>query len=364
MRGFNATGHALTASIALTMLSGCGGISQMAPAPLAQVGTGSSSTQQQDFQNGRLNSFLAMHGGIVSGHGVTTPSFMDPRAVGKPLLFVANNNVDIYLQGGKNKVVGQITGANAIDLATDLAGDLYAVDFNFGVRIYAPPYTNGPKLTFPAGRGPVGVAVSRQGTVAVETCTIPSGSQCGDGVLFFAADSTTPCATVLANASVFPNGLQYGAAFDDKENLYVGGGGSVFGKIDGGCNAKKIKTLTITNTIAYSGGVRVDKADRIAILVETNENAVAIDTYDPPKGGSLGSPVSTTPLTNSGNPAGTFAFRASGRGLWAPYEGVGQSYEPGTSEYVYPAGGAPEKTVLGPPESVDYAVAVTPVLVP
>ena len=169
---------------------------------------------------------------------------MDPRAAGKPLLFVANGNVDIYLQGGKNKMVGQITGASAIDLATDIAGDLYTVDFNFGVRIYAPPYTNGPKLTFPAGRGPVGVAVSRQGTVAVETCTIPSGSQCGDGVLFYAAGSTTPCATVLVDASVFPNGLQYGAAFDDKENLYVGGGGSAFGKIDGGCNAKKTKTLT------------------------------------------------------------------------------------------------------------------------
>ncbi len=271
---------------------------------------------------------------------------MDPRAAGKPLLFVANSNVDIYLQGGKNKMVGQITGANAIDLATDIVGDLFAVDFNFGVRIYAPPYTSGPKLTFPAGRGPVGVAVSRRGTVAVETCTIPSGSQCGSGVLFYAAGSATPCATVLVDPSSFSTGF-VSAAFDRKENLYFDGGNSAYelsvSKIDGACNAKRARTLTINNTITAGGGINVNKAGRIAIFDASNKSAVVIDTYDQPKGGSLGSPVSTTPLTNSGNPYWTFAFRASGRGLWAPYEGVGQSYAPGTNEYVYPTGGAPKK---------------------
>ena len=113
--------------------------------------------------------------------------------------------------------------------------------------------------------------------------------------------------------AAFPNGV-YGAAFDHKENLYAASAGSGneaplnVGKIHGGCNAKKTKTLTTTNTIAYSGGVRVDKADRIAILVQTNQNAVDIDTYGQQKGGSLGSPVSTTPLTNSGNPQGRLRF--------------------------------------------------------
>jgi hypothetical protein len=158
------------------------------------------------------------------------------------------------------------------------------------------------------------------------------------------------------------------AAFDRKGNLYFDGGNSAYelsvGKIDGGCKAKRARTLTINNTITAGGGIQVDKAGRIAIFDASNKSAVVIDTYDPPKGGSLGSPVSTTPLTTSGNPYWTFVFLASGRGLWTPYEGVGPSYAPGTSKFLYPAGGAPEKTVIGPPESIDYAVAVTPVLVP
>jgi len=201
MRISGAASHALTAFIALTMLAGCAGGSQMAPTPLAQSAAWNPSTQRAAFQNGRLNNFLAVHGRIVPGHGVTTPSFMDPGAIGKPLVFLSYDgaNVDIFLQGDKNKMVGQVSGFQlAENLATDTAGDVYVVDpFASNVTVYAPPYTNGPKLTLHPGRYQGGIAVSRQGTVAVITCTILSGSQCGEGVLFYAAGSTTPCATVL-----------------------------------------------------------------------------------------------------------------------------------------------------------------------
>lgn len=357
---------ALIASIALTVLAGCAGNSQMAPTPLAQSGTWSPPIQTPAFQNGRLSDFLAMRSGIVPSHRVTTPSFMDRRALSKPLVFLSDSQatVDIYLQAGTNKMVGQITGFQfAGDLATDAAGDLYVVDSStFDIMVYAPPYTNGPKLTLPAGRYPIGVAVSRRGTVAVTTCTIPSGSQCGQGVLFYAAGSTTPCATVLTQGSLSYS-LSY-AAFDDKENLYIDGVNSshnaVFGRIQGGCSAKTAKPLTINNMIAGPGSVKVDKADRIAIADGSKQNMAVIDTYDPPKGGSLGSPVSTTSLTVSGY-ANLFTFRASGRGLWMAYQLASGSET--TSEYAYPAGGAPEKSVIGTANSYPGGVAVTPPLV-
>jgi hypothetical protein len=303
---------------------------------------------------------------------------MDARAVGKPLVFVSYGaTIGIYLQGGKNKMVGQITvPGTGFDLATDTAGNLYSANISFSspssVTVYAPPYTKGPKLTL-SGRTFEPIAVSRQGTVAVSGCTIPSGTQCGSGFLFYAAGSSTPCAAILVDPSAFPNGI-FAAAFDHNGNLYFDSAGSgkeaplPVGKIAGGCNAKKAETLTTANMIPYAGDVKVDKAGRIAILVAvgTSSNTLAIDTYAPPKKGSLGNPVSTTPLPPGtvSNNSGSFAFLASGRAFWNGYGGIGPSYAAEASEYAYPAGGAPKKTVIGPAGILPYAVAVTPVLVP
>ncbi len=373
MRISNPIRHALIASIALAALASCGGSSQMASMPLAQTGAVSQSVQAPAFQNGRFHNILAMHSGIVSRQRVTTPSFMDPRAVGKPLLFVSYGDpIDIYLQGGKNKLVGQIAGADGVDLATDTAGNLYSANETYStssVTVYAPPYTNGPKLTLPGGTGFFGVAVSRQGTVAVAGCTIQSGSQCEWGVVFYAAGSTTPCATVLVDQAAFV-ALNY-AAFDGKENLYIDTAGSstqaaVIGKIDGACHAKKAMTLTTTNTFQYAGSIKVSKAGRIAILTAPSDFSVAtIYSYDLPKGGRLGSPVATTPLPGAASSyAGTFAIQAGGRRIWVGQENVGPSSTPGASEFAYPTGGAPEQTVMGTPGTLTVGIAVTPPLVP
>jgi len=375
MRISNAVGYTLTAAIVLTMLAErSGGASPVLPRSLAQTRAGSPSGQPQAFQTGRLKGFLGMREDTVFKRGLTGPSFMDSRALGKPLVFVSYGvGIDIYLQGGKNKMVGQITGPSGFDLATDTAGDLYSANAYLSsganVTIYAPPYTHGPKLTL-TGRTSLVIAVSRQGTVAVLGCTNPSGS-CTAGFLFYAAGSSAPCAGIPYDASAFPNGV-FGAAFDRKGNLYFANSGSgteaplAVGKIDGGCNAKQAKTLTTTNSIPYAATIRVDKAGRIAILTASSDlNTVAIDSYNPPKGSSLGSPISTTPLPGTASSySGTFAFVASGLGLWAGNEGLGSSYAGGASKYAYPAGGAPQRTILGAPESAAYGVAVSPALVP
>ncbi|HEY2474845.1 MAG TPA: hypothetical protein VGI19_08570 [Candidatus Cybelea sp.] len=305
---------------------------------------------------------------------------MDPGALRKRLVFVVANNgaIDIYRQGGKNQLVGEITSdPYPTSIAADTAGNIYSQNSSFSstnVTVYAPPYTKGPKLTL-TGRtffGPI--AVSRPGTIAVFGCTIPSGSQCGTGFLFYAVGSTTPCATVLVDetgSSPFSNGI-WGAAFDHKGNLYFGSGGSgteaplAVGRINGSCNAKNFETFTTNNAIAYAGDVRFNKAGRIAILVATGTTSytVSIDTYDPPKNGSLGDPVSTTTLPGGLSAySGSFAFQSSGRNFWAGQEPVEPSYDGGVSEFSYPAGGAPKKVIAAP---LLYAgeVAVTPALVP
>ncbi len=363
----------LTASVTLMALPACGN-SQVTPAPLAPSSVGSSPILWPAFQNVRLNGLHSMHVGIVPGDGAGASSFMDHRAVGKPLVFTGiDEGIDIFLQGGKNKMVGQITGppgTGSGGLATNTAGDLYSMNQNASsttVTVYAPPYTNGPKLTLTGRFDPV-IAVSRQGTLAVTACTIPSGSQCGEAVEFYAAGSATPCATVL-DGSAFPTGA-WGLAFDHNGDLYAADGGSsteaplTVGKIDGGCNAKKIRTFTTANSVGEAGDIHIDMAGRLAIFTSVGTYpypSCIIDTYDPPKGGSLGSPVSTTSLP--GNTFGAFAFRASGRDLWASYYTVGSFNPTGLYQFAYPSGGAPERTIVTPVGD-SYGVAVTPALVP
>jgi hypothetical protein len=360
MRIPNLVGSILTTAITLAMLVGCAGGSQVPPTAA--------------FQNRPHNGFRLMLRGIGISRGATAPDFMDRRALAKPLVFISyGGTIGIYQQGGKNKMVGQITVPSSLDVATDAEGNLYSANVSFSstsVTVYAPPYTKGPKLTL-NGRTSFPIAVSRRGTVAIFGCTIPSGTQCGSGFLFYAAGSTTPCATVLVDASTFPG--VFGAAFDGKVNLYFDSPGSgteaplPVGRISGGCNANKVETFTTANTTAYAGGIKVDRAGRIAILTAaaTSPYMVAIDTYDPPKKGSLGSPVSTTPLPGTlVSNSGSFAYQASGRGFWTGEEQLGASYASGASEFAYPAGGSPKKTVTGAPKSQAYGVAVTPALVP
>jgi len=351
MRIHAAVGYALSASAALAMLAGCssGGIQ---------------SAQPQVAQNRHINNTgLPPSTAIVSGHRVMSRSFMSPDAAAKPLVFVSDLDegvVNIYLQRGKNKMVGQITNLNAPQgIATDTSRNLYIVEVNnLDVSVYTPPYTSGAKLTLTdPGYIPVDVAVSRHGVVAVANqCSYPS---CGPGsVTLYAKNSTTACATVT-DATNFAQ-VRY-VAFDAAGDLFIEGNNSspgyVVGEITGGCKAKKIKLLTTSNTLQWGGGVQIDKMDRIAVLdYDSSAGGFTIFTYNQPIRGSLGSSVSTTPLTGSQSPEG-FAFQASGANLYTVDPGI-----PGSNEYSYPAGGAPEKTISG--FQFPYGVAVTRTLVP
>jgi hypothetical protein len=367
MRISNLAGCTLSTSMALTALAGCGGSTQTAPTLLGLApGPETQSTPWQRVQDSRLR-IRALLGSFAPGRPNTTGSFMNPDARGKPLIFAANAGgscgfgyVDIYLQGGKNKLVGQITGlCGASGVAADAARNLYVADEGHSaVPVYAPPYTGAPALTLDdTGELPQNVAVSRKGVVGVSNiCSAPSCGGSGS-VTFYAKNSTTPCVTVTdPNFYVYP-----GDGFDKKGNLYIDGVGGppsysfTIAEIKGGCHAKKIMLLTTTNTLGSLGDIQIDKAGRIAVQDYHNSGDDVIDTYNPPSQGSLGSPVSSVSL---GLLVYSFTFRGSGAEIYVGARNNSSNYE--VVSFGYPGGAEIKAFNAGG----GTGMAATPALIP
>jgi hypothetical protein len=331
----------LTASVALAMLAGCsGGSGQMSPNPIG-LAPGSS------------------RAGLRAA--AQTPAFA-PAAEATPLIFVTDerkNIANIYLQAGSNQKIGEIKHLHRpLGLTTDRVGNVYIPD-NQKVLIYSPPYTAAPTSTLnDSGEFPYNVAVSRTGVVGVvNVCKAPSCALDTPSVTFFAKNSTKPCVTVDTTDFAL---LEFDA-FDHKGNLFVRGrnsaGYQTIGEVSGGCRATKIMPLSTSNTIIADGGIKIDDAGRIAVLGAAAGSTYVIDTYNPPVSGSLGAPVSTTPLMGLQSPT-DFAFLASGADLYVA-DFLGATVD----EYAYPAGG-PAENVITDPHGLPSDVAVIPPLVP
>jgi hypothetical protein len=292
---------------------------------------------------------------------------MNRDATGKPLIFADDDlgscsaglsntdggDVDIYLQGGKNKMVGQVTGfCSPAGLATDAAGNLYVADEGHSaVPIYAPPYTGAPALTLDdTGAMPYDVAVSPKGVVGV--VNIDTGN-----VKFYDKNSSSPCATVSD-----PNFFASNGGFDKNGNLYIDGFGgppsynSAIGEIKGGCHAKKIIPLTTTNMLGFLGDIRVDRVGHVAVYDDHESGGTVIDTYTPPKQGSLGSPVSTISLSGLLH-SYAFTFRGSGTEV---YVGAANSESYEVVSFGYPGGGEKKAFNAGG----GTGMAATPPLIP
>lgn len=376
MTFFNTVSCALIASITLGALAGCSGNTPTPPTQLGLVpGPQMQSTPWQRVQDLRFRA-RALLGGFAPAQPNPRGGFMNPDARGKPLIFAANDggscsgdssntdggDVDIYLQGGKNKMVGQVTGfCSPAGLATDAARNLYVVDEGHSaVPVYAPPYTGGPALTLDdTGEFPYDVAVSPKGVVAVvNLCNAPSCDSPGP-VTFYAKNSSTPCATVSD-----PNFLVNDDGFDKKGNLYIDGsalstsGGGIIGEIKGGCHANKIVPLTTTNTLGFLGDIRVDKVGRVAIYDHHESGGTVIDTYNAPKQGSLGSPVSTISLAGLAF-SYAFTFRGSGAEI---YVGAGASNYSGYEVVIFGYPGGAEKKAFN--TGGGTGIAATPPLIP
>jgi hypothetical protein len=344
------------------MLAGCSGGNSPAAPPGAPGSTGQSVHRQFATTARTDNSLLPPGIARITHEPIATKSFMDPRAAGKPLIFVsdaANGVVDIYPQAGKNqKMVGQITGLTQPQgITTDKAGDVYVANTNSSnVLEYAPPYTGAPKMTINDPHGfPADVAVSSTGIVAVTNiCNAPKCQIASGNVVIYAKGSAKSCATVSDTAFNFTRVMF--AEFDSKGVLYVdgmnGGYQTSFGLVTGGCNATALTYLNYIYTVSFPGGMQIDKAGNIAFCDEAN---FVVDTFAPPVNDAFGSPTSVMPITGSTFPIG-IALLASGKSLYvADSGGSGVA-----NEYKYTAGGAAENSIAVGGQPI--GIAVTPSL--
>jgi hypothetical protein len=153
----------------------------------------------------------------------------------------------------------------------------------------------------------------------------------------------------------------YFCAFDGKGNLYVDGadtnGNALIGEIPRATSGgSTFEQLTTTNAIGSARGIQVTTAGgQIAILDYGNR---AIYTYNPPSGGSLGTPTQITPLGDSANPY-TFAFTKNMTDLYMADAGKGDAFE-----YSYPAGGTPVSTLAVGDGALPFGTAVIPTQYP
>jgi DNA-binding beta-propeller fold protein YncE len=354
---------ALGASATLALLAGCSGGNSSAVFSPGGPSVGGQSAQRQIASTGRTdNSLLPPTIARISHEPIATASFMDPRAIGKSLIFVsdaADGVIDIYPQAGKNqKMVGQITGLTQPQgITTDKNGNLYVANTNSSnVLVYAPPYTGAPKMTIIDNHEfPADVAVSSTGVVAVTNiCNAPHCRLNTGNVKIYAKGSTKSCATVSDSSFNFTRVMF--AEFDKNGALYIdglnGGYQTSFGLVTGGCQATSITNLGYIYTVAFPGGIQIDTAGNIAFC---DPYRFQVATFNPPVNGAFGLPVSTTPLMGSTSPVG-IAILASGTNLYAADAGGSGLAE----EYKYTAGGAAKNTIAVGGQPI--GIAVTPAL--
>jgi hypothetical protein len=290
------------------------------------------------------NSASVARFGVVSGAPIAVHPFVNVKTIQATgtKIFLANgdNVVNIYNTSGKQ--LGQLTGFNQPQgLATDGQGNLYVADTgNSRIQVYAPPYTKKPKTLSDPGQYPEGVSVLNDGEFVAVTNF--SGS-----VTLYKKGKAGPTITV---------GRVYFCAFDAEGDLFVDGEnssgnfwvGEIANLTKGG---KTLSMLGYNGTILFPGGVAVTTHGKIAIL---DQEAATIYTFNPPKNGSLGSPIASTPLTGASDPV-TFVFTKQNKDFWDADAGLAQ-----VDEFAYPAGGSAVKSLPVP----GGGIAIVPAEIP
>lgn len=357
MRYINPLGYAVSGSAILALLAGCsGGGSSSSPMPAAPNALMHQSVSRSIDSSSRRNaapeSVLRPDVVRVSKPDLS-PGFVTPDAFKAAVIVSDVGTNDVVAFSAAGKVVATLTGfSEPQGLASTKAGSFYIANTgDSNIPLYSSAFKLTATLKDP-NQYPAGVSYDET-TGVVGVTNIISTSDGPGTVSFYAKGKTTPCKTV-GNSDW---GRVYFAAFNAKGVLFVDGedtsGNVLVGEVTGGCNAKTITTLKTSNAIEFPGGVQVTKSGDIAI---DDQEGYAVYTYKPPVKGSLGTPVSTTPLSGASDPV-TYAFTSTEKDLWTADAGLEAA-----EEYAYTAGGSPVKADTGLSEPI--GVAVTPVEVP
>jgi sugar lactone lactonase YvrE len=305
--------------------------------------------------------------------GTPPSSFQGRNKASGAAEFISDwNNHAIYIIDRQGTVTSSLHVDGPEGVAVDARHNLYVVNAaGPNVLVYDPPYNGVAKTLSDAGNVPVGVAVDRNGNVAVTSVGSPSIGP--GGIVFYSKGATSPTNTIAANGTFAGD---FYCAFDANGNLYLdsenGSGPFEAGEVVGGITGTSVTPLTTANLVRFPGGMQVTKSGRIAILDQGSASGPAtIYAYNPPSGGSLGNPVATTTLSASNN-AVAFAFEGRNDGsvltadtyLAAPKskfvkpdqeDQIGQ-----TQLFKYPAGGNATESVRLPYNAILAGVAANP----
>jgi hypothetical protein len=321
------------------LLSGCSGAS---PVPSTSLSGAAPAQSNRDIVD--VDAVNALHGNQT----IVADGLDD--AVG---VYGARGRRNALLTAGLNQPAG---------IATDSAEKLYVANCgDSNVLIYPKPYTAVATTLQESNECPNGVAVSNAGIVAVFNSPPLSGGV--GNVAIYAKGATSPCATVKNPNLEIP---RYGA-FDASGNLFVDGfnssGTTFVGEVSGGCRATTIAALVTANTIVQASSVQTRNGS--VLIMDLSAGSVgqllnpAIYTYAAPSGGSLGSPKTTTRLTN-GLETMVFTLAPGGNTIWAAHTGIGA----GGIEYTYPRGRLLKAFDILNPTFQPTGIAVNPAYAP
>ena len=271
--------------------------------------------------------------------GNSRPGFVDSAALATSRRKIAvsdasNEVVNVYDVAGTE--LAQLTGFfEPQGLSSDASGNLFVADTdNQRVQIYAAGLKNPPTTLADSVGFPSDVDSMSSGKI-VAVANIYNAPCCAQGSVSFFTRGVL--SNTISNATL---AKAYFCAFDAIGNLYVDGldvnNNFVMGVIIGGANGRQFTQLSTDNTIRGPGAVQVTTSGQIAIL---DQIAATVYTYNAPKNGSLGSPVSSTPLTQAVEPV-TFAFTKTMTQLYTADAGIFAS-----QQFVYPTGGDATSTI-------------------
>jgi len=325
----------LSIAATVALLSGCSGSGIATPGAGAAVqqSAADASSRRQPVQPLFLS---APDLSIVPHAGVRTIVHAKALAAATTAIAVAvgaEGAVHVYDPSGN--LLAQLGVKFPQGLASDIKGDLFVGDTQgSAIDVFARGFQSPPTIISDSGWFPVAVDSFNNGQYVAAANVFSTNDGQGSVTIF---KNGTLQSTVMSSALVFP----YFVAFDAVGNLYcLGLDSNRFFSVGVIANATSGGTtfsqLTTGNAPRSPSGIQVTRKGNIAILDGVNS---VMYTYGPPVNGSLGSPISTTPLNGADNPD-DFAFTSN---MTHFYLGQGQV----VNEYAYPAGGNIVSSFLG-----------------